>query len=142
MHTTRASLGSMPKIRFDVLVPPAYAPEIGAAFSRALDILVRREMLTAATVVEEGIVLIDAASHTQLAATYETDRGVSAEEDGAEVHRYLIDAEGADSYNRLAMGLSRILTPKATLPDDPAALEQQDQFEVPSVYPWMVEILR
>lgn len=132
----------MPQIRFDVLVPPAHAPEIGAAFSRALDILVRREMLTKAAVTQEGIVLIDATLLTQLTTTYETDRGVSAEEEGAQVHRYLIDAEGADSYNRLAMGLSRILTPKATLPDDPVALEQQDRFEVPAVYPWMVEVLR
>ena len=86
--------------------------------------------------------LVDASSHAQLAATYETDRGISAEEDGAEVHRYVIEAEGASSYNSLAMGLSRILTPKAQLPDDPAALEQQDRFEVPALYPWMVEVLR
>ena len=58
------------------------------------------------------------------------------------MHRYLISAEGVDSYNRLAMGLSRILTPKADLPRDPVALEQQDRFEVPALFPWMVTILR
>ena len=40
------------------------------------------------------------------------------------------------------MGLSRILTPKAELPRDPVALEQQDRFEVPALFPWTVTILR
>ena len=53
-----------------------------------------------------------------------------------------MEAEGADSVNRLAMGLSRILTPKANLPRDPVALEDQDRFETPSIYPWTVEVLR
>ncbi|MEH0148080.1 hypothetical protein V6D40_10475 [Corynebacterium sp. Q4381] len=132
----------MPAIIFDVLVPPAHAPQIGAAFQRALDILVARGKLTAGQVREEGIVLIDAPISSQLASTYEADRGTDPADDGAEVHRYRIGAEGAASYNQLAMGLSRILTPKADLPADPAALEQQDRFEVPAIYPWTVEVLR
>ena len=132
----------MPAIVFDVLVPPAHAPQIGAAFQRALDILVDRGKLTAGSVREEGIVLIDAPTSSQLASTYETDRGTDPADDGAEVHRYRIEADGAPSYNQLAMGLSRILTPKAELPKDPAALEQQDRFEVPAIYPWTVEVLR
>ncbi|GAA1179335.1 hypothetical protein CGLAUT_07965 [Corynebacterium glaucum] len=132
----------MPAIVFDVLVPPTAADEVGAAFQRALDILVRRGKLTAGSVVQEGTLLIDATVHAQLTSTYEADRGTDPADDGAQVHRYVITAEGADSYNRLAMGLSRILTPKATLPNDPAALEQQDQFEVASIYPWTVEVRR
>lgn len=132
----------MAAIVFDVLVPPAHAPQIGAAFQRALDILVARGKLTAGQVRQEGIVLIDAHISSQLASTYETDRGTDPADDGAEVHRYRIEAEGASSYNQLAMGLSRILTPKAELPKDPAALEQQDRFEVPAIYPWTVEVLR
>lgn len=132
----------MPAIQFDVLCPPAAAAEVGAAFQRALDILVRNGKLASGSAENQGMLLIDAPSLTQLRQTYETDRGVDPAEEGAEVHRFLIRADGVDSYNRLAMGLSRILTPKADLPRDPAALEQQDQFEVASIYPWMVEVLR
>ena len=132
----------MPTIQFDVLVPPAYAGEIAEAFQRALDILVRREKLSSASLEAQGPVLLDAHVTAELAHTYESDRGFTADEEGAEVHRYLIHAEGVDSYNRLAMGLSRILTPKADLPRDPVALEQQDRFELPALFPWTVTILR
>lgn len=132
----------MPTIQFDVLVPPAYAGEIAEAFQRALDILVRREKLSSASLEAQGPVLLDAHVTAELARTYESDRGFTADEEGAEVHRYLIQAEGVDSYNRLAMGLSRILTPKADLPRDPVALEQQDRFELPALFPWTVTILR
>ena len=132
----------MPTIQFDVLVPPAYAGEIAEAFRRALDILVRREKLSSASLEAQGPVLLDAHVAAEFARTYESDRGFTADEEGAEVHRYLIQAEGVDSYNRLAMGLSRILTPKADLPRDPVALEQQDRFELPALFPWTVTILR
>lgn len=129
----------MSVIQFDVLVPPAQAPEVRDAFQRALDILVRREMLASGTVAMEQV-RIDDTTHAQLAETYERDRGEPA--DDAEVHRLRVEAEGADSVNRLAMGLSRTLTPKADLPRDPVALEDQDRFETPSIYPWTVEVLR
>ena len=73
---------------------------------------------------------------------YENDRGEDPDAAGATPHRYVISAEGASSYNQLAMGLSRLLTPKAQLPRDPAALEQEERFEQPSIYPWVVEIRR
>lgn len=132
----------MPKIQFDVLVPPAHAGKLAEAFQNALDILVHRGKLSAASLEAQGPVLIDANVLAELAQTYEADRGYTADEEGAEVHRFLIDAEGVDSYNRLAMGLSRILTPKAELPRDPVALEQQDRFELPALFPWTVTILR
>ena len=132
----------MPRIQFDVLVPPVHAGKLAEAFQRALDILVHRGKLRAASLAAQGPVLIDANVLAELAQTYEADRGYTADEEGAEVHRFLIDAEGVDSYNRLAMGLSRILTPKADLPRDPVALEQQDRFEVPALFPWTVTILR
>ena len=132
----------MPKIQFDVLVPPAHAGKLAEAIQRALDILVHRGKLSAASLEAQGPVLIDANVLAELTQTYEDDRGYTTDEEGAEVHRFLIDAEGVDSYNRLAMGLSRILTPKAELPRDPVALEQQDRFEVPALFPWTVTILR
>ncbi|MET3944011.1 hypothetical protein [Corynebacterium mucifaciens] len=129
----------MSMIQFDVLVPPAAAGEVRDAFQRALDILVRREMLASGTVAMQRV-RIDDSVRAELAETYERDRGEPA--DGAETHRYRIDVEGAESLNSLAMGLSRILTPKAELPRDPVMLEDQDRFEAPSIYPWTVEVFR
>lgn len=129
----------MSVIQFDVLVPPAAAGEVRDAFQRALDILVRRQMLASGTVAMQRV-RIDDSVRAELAETYERDRGEPA--DGAETHRYRIDVEGAESLNSLAMGLSRILTPKAKLPRDPVMLEDQDRFEAPSIYPWTVEVFR
>ena len=129
----------MSVIQFDVLVPPAAAGEVRNAFQRALDILVRRDMLASGTVAMQRV-RIDDSVRAELAETYERDRGEPAE--GAETHRYRIDVEGAESLNSLAMGLSRILTPKAGLPRDPVMLEDQDRFEAPSIYPWTVEVFR
>ena len=132
----------MPVIQFDVLAPPAAAADIGADFQRALDILVRHGKLVSGDVREDGVVEVDASVAAQLTSIYEHDRGTDPATDGAAVHRYVIDADGVDSYNRLAMGLSRILTPKASLPHDPVLLEQQEQYELPSIYPWIVAVLR
>lgn len=129
----------MSVIQFDVLVPPAAAGEVRDVFQRALDILVRRDMLASGTVAMQRV-RIDDSVRAELAETYERDRGEPA--DGAETHRYRIDVEGAESLNSLAMGLSRILTPKAELPRDPVMLEDQDRFEAPSIYPWTVEVFR
>lgn len=129
----------MSVIQFDVLVPPTVAGEVKEVFQRAIDILVNREKLTAGTVEMERV-LIDDSVRTQLVETYERDRGEDPAD--AEVFRYRITPEGADSLNRLAMGLSRILTPKADLPRDPVLLEDQDRFESPSIYPWTVEVFR
>lgn len=137
--TIPVSLERMSVIQFDVLVPPAASGEVRDAFQRALDILVRREMLTSGRVAMEPV-RIDASVHTQLAETYERDRGEDPAD--ADVHRYRIDVDGAESLNGLAMGLSRILTPKADLPRDPVMLEDQDRFEAPSIYPWTVEVFR
>lgn len=132
----------MPTIRFDVLCPPPAAVDIGAAFQRALDILVKHGRLASGSARSEGIALVDAPVAAQLASTYEQDRVSDPAEDGAEVHRFAIQAEGASSYNALAMGLSRVLTPKADLPRDPVLLQQQDRFEEAAIYPWTVEVLR
>lgn len=140
------ALWSMPTIQFDVLCPPAAAPEIAGAFQRALDILVSHGRLESGSAREElpgeGIELVDASVDKQLRAVYETDRGTDPDADGATVHRFVIEVAGATSYNSLAMGLSRILTPKVELPKDPVQLEAQDRFETASIYPWVVEVRR
>lgn len=129
----------MPTIQFDILVPPDKAPEVRDAFSRALDILVRHRKLTSGQVSMEQVLLDDTVTE-QLRTTYEQNRGEPAGD--AVVHRLRAEVEGAASLNSLAMGLSRILTPKADLPSDPVRLEQEQRFEMPSIYPWVVEVFR
>ena len=129
-------------IQSHVLAPDASAEKLAEAYQRAIDILVRREKLTAGNVVYTPHVALPSEVTEELEATYVQDRQVSAEEEGAALQRYDIEVEGARSLNSLAMGLSRILTPRAQLPSDPVALEQQDQFETPALYPWTVEVFR
>lgn len=129
----------MATIQFDILVPPEKASEVQEAFQRALDILVRRQMLTAGSTSMEPVRIDDSVTN-QLRTTYEQNRGEPAGD--AIVHRLRAEVEGAASLNSLAMGLSRILTPKADLPRDPVQLEQEERFEMPSIYPWVVEVFR
>lgn len=133
--------GCMPMIQFDVLVPDdAAGKQVEDAFAKAVEILVRHERLTSGSVTRETEPDVHEDMLAQLRRVYEEERG---EEPGdAVVHRYFIVAEGASSLNQLAMGLSRVLTPKAELPNDPVALERQMDFELPAVYPWAVEVLR
>lgn len=134
----------MPTICFDVFIPDAHdgaADKVGAAFQRALDILVDRGRLTVGALTREEVVLADDAMD-QLRRVYENDHD-GIEPGAATVHRYLIDAQGeAVSYNQLAMSLSRIFTAATELPADPVALEREVDFERGAIYPWMVEIRR
>lgn len=137
----------MPTIQFDVLVPSDLAArEVEDAFQRAVDILVRREKLTSGSVTHESSPQLHDGIEDQLRQAYREERGEDPDDlrggGAASVHRYLIEAEGAPSMNQLAMGLSRVLTPKADLPRDPVALERHMDFELPAVYPWVVEVLR
>lgn len=131
----------MPTIQFDVLVPDdAAGKQVEEAFANAVEILVRHERLTSGSVTRDAAPDVREDTKAQLRHAYVEERG---EEPGdAVVQRYLITAEGAGSVNQLAMGLSRVLTPKAELPQDPVALERQMDFELPAVYPWAVEVLR
>lgn len=131
----------MPTIQFDVLVPDdAAGKHVENAFASAVEILVRHERLTSGEVTRDVAPDVREDTLAQLRQAFEEERG---EEPGdAIVQRYLITAEGASSMNQLAMGLSRVLTPKAELPKDPVALERQLDFELPAVYPWAVEVLR
>lgn len=131
----------MPTIQFDVLVPDdAAGKQVEDAFASAVEILVRHERLTSGEVTRDVAPDVREDTLAQLRQAFEEERG---EEPGdAIVQRYLITAEGVSSMNQLAMGLSRVLTPKAELPKDPVALERQLDFELPAVYPWAVEVLR
>ena len=57
--------------------------------------------------------------------------------------RFVISApDFTGSVNQLAMRLSRILTPAVNLPPDRVLLENELDFEVPAIYPWIVQAER
>lgn len=133
----------MPSIQFDVLIPDqpeSAASELADAFRRAVEILEKHQMLSDGAVAHTPGQKCDDFTVEQLRNVYRDERGEDPDE--ASMHRIIVTADNVRSYNQLAMGLSRILTPKADLPADPVALERETDFELPSLYPWTVEILR
>lgn len=133
----------MPTIQFDILIPdtpPQAATDVAAAFIRAVNILEKRGMLSNGHVDHIPGQQCPDDTVAQLCGVYRDERG--EDPDAASMHRIIVTADDVRSYNQLAMGLSRILTPKADLPRDPVALERETEFEQPSIYPWTVEILR
>ncbi|MDY6050101.1 MAG: hypothetical protein SPI77_06050 [Corynebacterium sp.] len=86
---------------------------------------------------------IEASIADQLKETFEADHDGKELEDPA-VHRFVInlaDTGYSGSINQLIMRLSRVFTPQANLPKDPAALMNEEAFEVASIYPWTVAVL-
>ncbi|SER39910.1 hypothetical protein [Corynebacterium cystitidis] len=133
----------MPSIQFDILIPDqptSAAEELADAFRRAVQILEKHKMLTDGEVAHTPGQKCDDFTVNQLRNVYREERG--EDPDHASMHRIIVTADNVRSYNQLAMGLSRILTPPAKLPNDPVALERETDFELPSLYPWTVEILR
>lgn len=133
----------MPTIQFDVLVPPADATTVRDTFQNALDILADKDKITSGAVTMQEAPDVDDAVVQQLHANHRNDHD-GAELADATVHRYQIVVDGVvSSYNQLAMGLSRVLTPAATLPNDPLAeISREADFEMSATYPWTVEIVR
>lgn len=135
--------GNMPSIQFDILIPDqpeSVAGELADAFRRAVEILEKHGKLTDGAVAHTPGQQCDDFTVDQLRTVYGEERDDNP--DNASMHRIVITAKNVRSFNQLAMGLSRILTPKAQLPPDPIALERETDFELPSLYPWTVEILR
>ncbi|WIM66919.1 hypothetical protein QP027_07195 [Corynebacterium breve] len=133
----------MPSIQFDILIPdtpPTAAGDVYEAFQRAVAILESKNMLTQGEIAHTAGQECDDFTADQLRNVYREERGEDPA--GASMHRIVVKAQNVRSYNQLAMGLSRILTPKADLPADPVALERETDFELASLYPWTVEILR
>lgn len=136
----------MPTIAFDILIPAndeQGADNVQDAFQQALDVLVKKDRLSSATLQREDNPDVPEEVVQELREVYIRDRD-GVELGATNMLRLLIDAEGENvSYNSLAMGLSRILNPKVELPTDRMQLEpQEESFEVAPVYPWTVEIRR
>ena len=86
--------------------------------------------------------LLDASIADQLKETFTTDHDGKELEDPA-FHRFVInlaDTGYTGSVNQLIMRLSRVFTPPANLPKDPALLMNEEAFEVASIYPWTVAV--
>ena len=86
--------------------------------------------------------LLDASTADQLKETFTTDHDGKELEDPA-FHRFVInlaDTGYTGSVNQLIMRLSRVFTPPANLPKDPALLMNEEAFEVASIYPWTVAV--
>lgn len=134
----------MPIIRFDVLIPDTHdqAPQkVKEAFELALQILVDAGRLSTGAVTPSLSDAVPADVVAELREVYEREHGAEAGE--TTMHRFDISAEGEGvSFNDLAMSLSRIFTPRVDLPGDRIAEERQEDFEVASIYPWLVEIVR
>lgn len=131
----------MPVIQFDVLIPVALATELRDVFDRAVGKLIAAERATGGSVTLDLQPTLPDGVEGQLRETHREQHGRELED--ATVARYRIEVEGLQgSVNRLAMALSRFLTPAANLPADPVALENELAHEVPATYPWAVEVLR
>ncbi|AWB81629.1 hypothetical protein C3B44_04005 [Corynebacterium yudongzhengii] len=134
----------MPIIQFDVLIPNEHSDspqKVADAFRLALKILVDKGELSSGEVTHEQVDDVHEAVVTELRDVYTREHG--KEPGAASMHRYSVKAHGeAISYNQLAMGLSRVLTPQASLPGDRVAEERHEDFEIPAFYPWTVDIRR
>lgn len=141
LMNAQTSMNRMPAIVFDVLVPDDAANEVGEAFTRATEILVKKGYLTSGNVEAKPSPQIPEDIIAELHQVYEKDHGTELE--NASMQRYILTVEGEGvSYNELAMSFSRILTKRAELPADPIAMERQLDFELPAAYPWLVDIRR
>lgn len=126
----------MPAIQFDVLIPDGPALQLQGVFEEAISRLIAAEKLTGGDVIHDHTPKL----HEGIEEGLREDRDDLYQ---AQVHRYILTVEGATgSVNQLAMVLSRFLTPQAHLPTNAAALELEQDHDVPAIYPWAVEIRR
>lgn len=151
----------MPTIHFECLMPADAAAIFPSRIDALSALLLRDAKITEAEVEHTADVSIDPRTLAQLKATYLADRGedlgvelhqVHAIEDldldehalalleGLGVHRFSIRVAPTGSLSELAMTYSRLLTPAADLPADRMALENEEAFEQPALYPWLVRL--
>ncbi|EPD69952.1 hypothetical protein HMPREF1219_00897 [Corynebacterium pyruviciproducens ATCC BAA-1742] len=130
----------MATITFDVYMPAGQAPTLRSAFLHTARDLPGVAGTRLSVNVLPKPVLPEGAEEL-LAATYATTRHNPAVDEGESptVVRFVILApDFTGSVNQLAMRLSRVLTPAVNLPADRVLLENEQEFEVAAIYPWMV----
>ncbi|MBV7301758.1 hypothetical protein [Corynebacterium sp. TAE3-ERU2] len=131
----------MAQVIFDCLVPTAEIPSLKQRCELLLSRLIEYNKVGEAQLraVEQNPALLEGVEKA-LRDTY-AEQHEGRELANAEVIRMLMHIERpAHSLNGLVMVLSRLFTPAATLPRDPAALENEMAFELPARYPWTVQV--
>ncbi|WP_018019143.1 hypothetical protein [Corynebacterium ciconiae] len=131
----------MAQVIFDCLVPTAEIPELTQRCELLLSRLVEHNKVGEAQLraVEHAPALVEGVEQTLRDTYAEQHDGIELAD--AEVIRMILEIERpAHSLNGLVMALSRLFTPAAALPRDPAALENERAFEVPARYPWTVQV--
>ncbi|AZA11717.1 hypothetical protein [Corynebacterium gerontici] len=122
------------RLHFDCLMPETAAELMGARINTLSELLIRDGMVADASLEHSKP---SDAPEAELRAVYlEQHDELSFDT----VHRFSIQVRGAGSLNQVAMLYSKLFTPPAALPKDPAALEQESNFETTSPYPWFLSI--
>ena len=133
----------MATITFDVYMPAEKTRELRSAFLRtARDLPGVADTRVSVNILPDPELPAEVVD--QLVATYRpTETADEKVEDQPGVTRFVISApDFTGSVNQLAMRLSRILTPAVNLPPDRVLLENELDFEVPAIYPWIVQAER
>lgn len=133
----------MATITFDVYMPAEKTRELRSAFLRtARDLPGVADTRVSVNILPDPELPAEVVD--QLVATYRpSETADEKDEDQPGVTRFVISApDFTGSVNQLAMRLSRILTPAVNLPPDRVLLENELDFEVPAIYPWIVQAER
>ncbi len=132
-------LMSIASIHFDVLAPEPAAKLLPQRFKDLSALLIEKGMIEEA---EVELSIPRNALETELRAVYlETYEELPpVDPESMRVYRLSVNVHANASLNQVAMLYSRLLTPPASLPNDPVALADEEQFEQPAPYPWFVNI--
>ncbi|AKE41505.1 Uncharacterised protein [Corynebacterium kutscheri] len=132
----------MPSICFDVLIHPAHVLLLQKRFDALSSLLIRDHKVIDVRLNDEENPPVPLVVEEQLRELYRRDHGDNAV-NVLGMHRFLLTLVQPNvSVNELAMTYSRLLTPQAVIPNDVVALMQEEAFEIPATYPWVVEIWR
>ncbi|WP_297190696.1 hypothetical protein [uncultured Corynebacterium sp.] len=129
----------MATITFDVYMPAGHTRALRSAFLQtARDLPGVADSRVSVNILPDPALPQEVVD--QLAATY---RPVGEDAGEVGVTRFVISAPDlTSSVNQLAMRLSRLLTPAVNLPADRVLLDNELDFEVPAIFPWMVQVER
>lgn len=127
----------MPNICFHALVPDAEVAFLEDRFHKLSANLIDAAAAQGFQIKQR---LDPCPEEEQLRQVYREEHGDSELEDA---NVYCIDIsvlEPKRSLNEIAMVFARLLTPPADLPSEAAFLENEEAFEIPATYPWMVHV--
>ncbi|MDO4928385.1 MAG: hypothetical protein Q3976_04910 [Corynebacterium sp.] len=137
----------MPVIHFDCLIDPAAIPSLRTRIARVGELMQQRELISELTATDGEYPELPANVAEQLEQIFLQEHCIDRDDPQAEVletfqpWRFSFQPTGYQgSYNQLAMQLSRLWTPPATLPRDSVLLADEARYEQAAQYPWTVSI--